>query len=196
MTGERRRTEEELADRRQAGRRSCAARSTALKTEVSQMRARKESLEEVLAHRTYTTEIGEAPVRGAGKGQGRRPQAAGRAGRFRGSGSTVRKARGRVPARRAGIRGGAELAAGRARPGFHPRRTGRPRHLPGASRAERAQLAALPEPTIGPETGIVRAAQRFACGSPTDSRTAPRICCRASRCVSWPRIGTRRSAWR
>jgi chromosome segregation protein len=35
---------------------NCAARSTALKTEVSQIRARKESLEQVLAHRTYTTE--------------------------------------------------------------------------------------------------------------------------------------------
>ena len=35
---------------------NCAARSTACSSEVSQIRARKESLEQVLAHRTYTTE--------------------------------------------------------------------------------------------------------------------------------------------
>ena len=35
---------------------NCAAKSTRVKTEVSQIRARKESLEQVLAHRTYTTE--------------------------------------------------------------------------------------------------------------------------------------------
>ena len=55
VTGERRRTEQDLADRRNlAGelRREIDARQT----EVSQIRARKESLEQVLAHRTYTTE--------------------------------------------------------------------------------------------------------------------------------------------
>jgi chromosome segregation protein len=55
VTGERRRTEEDLAERRRttAGLRH---EIDTLKTEVSQIRARKESLEEVLAHRTYTTE--------------------------------------------------------------------------------------------------------------------------------------------
>jgi chromosome segregation protein len=55
VTGERRRTEEQLAEQRQA---AAALRQAidALKTEVSQIRARKESLEQVLAHRTYTTE--------------------------------------------------------------------------------------------------------------------------------------------
>jgi chromosome segregation protein len=55
VVGERRRTEEDLAGRRRAAdelRRAIDAR----KTEVSTMRARKESLEQVLAHRTYTTE--------------------------------------------------------------------------------------------------------------------------------------------
>jgi chromosome segregation protein len=55
VSGERRRTEEELAERRRT---SVELRREidGLKTEVSQIRARKESLEQVLAHRTYTTE--------------------------------------------------------------------------------------------------------------------------------------------
>ena len=55
VTGERHRTEEELAGRRRA---AVEARHEidALKTEVSAARARKESLEQVLAHRSYTTE--------------------------------------------------------------------------------------------------------------------------------------------
>ncbi len=55
VTGERGKTEQELA-----GRRSSAVELRreidGLKNEVSQIRARKESLEQVLAHRTYTTE--------------------------------------------------------------------------------------------------------------------------------------------
>ncbi len=55
VTGERKRTEEELADRRRlAG--ELRREIDGVKTEVSQIRARKESLEQVLAHRTYTTE--------------------------------------------------------------------------------------------------------------------------------------------
>ena len=55
VTGERRHTEEQLAEQRVA---AAGLRQAidALKTEVSQIRARKESLEQVLAHRTYTTE--------------------------------------------------------------------------------------------------------------------------------------------
>jgi chromosome segregation protein len=55
VTGERRRTEEQLGEQRLA---AAALRQAidALKTEVSGIRARKESLEQVLAHRTYTTE--------------------------------------------------------------------------------------------------------------------------------------------
>jgi chromosome segregation protein len=55
VTGERRHTEEQLAEQRRA---ATALRQTidALKTEVSHIRARKESLEQVLAHRSYTTE--------------------------------------------------------------------------------------------------------------------------------------------
>ena len=55
VTGERQRTEEELAGRRQSAV-EVRARIDQLRTECSQMQARKESLEEVLAHRTYTTE--------------------------------------------------------------------------------------------------------------------------------------------
>ncbi|MCX6629984.1 MAG: AAA family ATPase, partial [Candidatus Solibacter sp.] len=55
VTGERRRTEQDLADRRNlAG--ELRREIDGVKTEVSQIRARKESLEQVLAHRTYTTE--------------------------------------------------------------------------------------------------------------------------------------------
>jgi chromosome segregation protein len=55
VTGERRRTEEDLAARRQAaaGLRQAIDQE---KTEVSRIRARKESLDQVLAHRSYTTE--------------------------------------------------------------------------------------------------------------------------------------------
>jgi chromosome segregation protein len=55
VTGERRHTEEQLAEQRLAAARLRQA-IDALKTEVSEIRARKESLEQVLAHRTYTTE--------------------------------------------------------------------------------------------------------------------------------------------
>jgi chromosome segregation protein len=55
VTGERKRTEQELADRRRlAG--ELRREIDGIKNEVSQIRARKESLEQVLAHRTYTTE--------------------------------------------------------------------------------------------------------------------------------------------
>ena len=55
VLGERRRTEEELAERRRlAG--ELSREIDGVKTEVSRIRARKESLDQVLAHRTYTTE--------------------------------------------------------------------------------------------------------------------------------------------
>ena len=55
VTGERRRTEEDLAARRTA---AAELRQTIdhEKTEVSRVRARKESLDQVLAHRSYTTD--------------------------------------------------------------------------------------------------------------------------------------------
>jgi chromosome segregation protein len=55
VAGERRRTEEDLAERRREAAELRREIDT-LKTEVSRIRARKESLEQVLAHRTYTTE--------------------------------------------------------------------------------------------------------------------------------------------
>ena len=55
VTGERRRTEEELADRRGTSA-ELRREIDGVKNEVSQIRARKESLEQVLAHRTYTTD--------------------------------------------------------------------------------------------------------------------------------------------
>ena len=55
VSGERRRTEGELSERRQLAAELRREIDT-LKNEVSQIRARKESLEQVLAHRTYTTE--------------------------------------------------------------------------------------------------------------------------------------------
>ena len=55
VLGERQRTEEDLARRRRLAA-ELRGQIDALKNEVSQIRARKESLEQVLAHRTYTTE--------------------------------------------------------------------------------------------------------------------------------------------
>src|ERR1022692_2091970 len=55
VAGERQRTEEDLSVRRQNAV-EVRGRIDQLRTECSQMKARKESLEEVLAHRSYTTE--------------------------------------------------------------------------------------------------------------------------------------------
>ncbi len=55
VTGERGKTEQELAGRRGSAV-ELRREIDGLKNEVSQIRARKESLEQVLAHRTYTTE--------------------------------------------------------------------------------------------------------------------------------------------
>jgi chromosome segregation protein len=55
VTGERRRTEEDLADGRR-GAVELRREIDGLKSEVSQIQARKESLEQVLVHRTYTTD--------------------------------------------------------------------------------------------------------------------------------------------
>ncbi len=55
VTGERRRTEEDLVERRRSAS-DLRREIDTLKNEVSRIRARKESLEQVLAHRTYTTE--------------------------------------------------------------------------------------------------------------------------------------------
>jgi len=55
VLGERQRTEEELSDRRQTAA-ELRREIDAMKTEVGKIRARKESLDQVLEHRTYTTE--------------------------------------------------------------------------------------------------------------------------------------------
>ncbi|MGA3095310.1 MAG: chromosome segregation protein SMC [Bryobacteraceae bacterium] len=55
VTGERRRTEEELGTRRGAAA-DLRGEIDSARNEVSQIRARKESLEQVLAHRTYTAD--------------------------------------------------------------------------------------------------------------------------------------------
>jgi len=55
VAGERRRTEEELAVRRQTAA-ELRREMDAARSEISQIKARKESLEQVLAHRSYTTE--------------------------------------------------------------------------------------------------------------------------------------------
>src|SRR3954451_14105342 len=55
VTGERRRTEEDLAERRRTAA-ELRREIDGVRSEVSQVRARKESLEQVLAHRTYTTD--------------------------------------------------------------------------------------------------------------------------------------------
>ena len=154
VTGERRRTEEDLAERRRTAA-ELRHEIDGVKTEVSQIRARKESLEAGAGAPHLHHGVGEAPVRLARKGQGRGSEAARRAGRLRGSRSAVRKAGGRVPARRAGIRGGARTGQqaergldfiraeldGRATFLVHPEPNGN-------------GTARLPEPAIGPETGI------------------------------------------
>ncbi len=55
VTGERQRTEEDLAERRRTAA-ELRREIDGVRSEVSQIRARKESLEQVLAHRTYTTD--------------------------------------------------------------------------------------------------------------------------------------------
>src|SRR5208282_2202251 len=55
VTGERRRTEQDLGEKRTLAA-ELLLEIDGLKNEVSAIRARKESLEQVLAHRSYTTE--------------------------------------------------------------------------------------------------------------------------------------------
>jgi chromosome segregation protein len=55
VVGERKRTEGELADRRRTAA-ELRREMDGVRAEISQVRARKESLEQVLAHRTYTTD--------------------------------------------------------------------------------------------------------------------------------------------
>ena len=154
VTGERRRTEEDLAERRR-GAAELRREIDGLKSEVSQIRARKESLEQVLAHRTYTTESVKRLFAALEKGKAADLKPLGVLADYVEVDPAVRKADRRIPARRAGIRGGEDLAAGRAR-GLdfiraeldgratflvHPEPNGHgSRHLP--------------EPAIGPETGI------------------------------------------
>ena len=55
VAGERKRTEEELADRRRTAA-ELRSEMDGMRAEISQILARKESLEQILEHRTYTTE--------------------------------------------------------------------------------------------------------------------------------------------
>ena len=115
----------------------CARRIDQLRTECSRLKARKESLEEVLAHRSYTTESVKRLFAALekGKAQDLRPQ--GVLADFVEVDPQFEK-----PAEEflhdeleyVVVEG---LGAGRSRPGFPARRTGRPRHVPGASREER-----------------------------------------------------------
>src|SRR5581483_8325069 len=85
--------------------------------------------------------IGEASVRLARTRPGGRTEVNGRAGGLRGCGSTVRKARRRVFARRARVCGRGELATSRAWFGLPTSGDGRSGHLPGASRIKRPRRA-------------------------------------------------------
>ena len=161
VTGERRRTEEELVERRRTAAELRREIDT-VKTEVSQIRARKESLEQVLAHRTYTTESVKRLFASLEKGKANELKPLGVLADYVEVDPAVRKAGRRVSSRRAGIRGGGELGTGRARARFHPRRAGRPRHVPGASGAERQR--APPPAGAGHRAGNrdCRAAERLA----------------------------------
>jgi chromosome segregation protein len=165
-----------------------------LRTECSQMKARKESLEEVLAHRSYTTESVKRLFAALekGKAQDLRPQ--GVLADFVEVDPQFEK-----PAEEflhdeleyvvvenwaQADRGLDFLRAeldGRATFLVHPEKNGNG-HLH------------LPEPAIGPETGILsRLSDSLRLTNGLNDRAA--TCCRASRCASWPRTARRPSAW-
>ncbi len=166
VTGERRRTEEELADRRRTSA-ELRREIDGVKNEVSQIRARKESLEQVLAHRTYTTESVKRLFASLEKGKAEDLKPLGVLADYVEVEPPVRKTRRRIPPRRAGIRGGAELGAGRARPGFHPRGARRARHLPGPPGTQRQPSRPSARTRDRPGNRNHRAPQRFA---PPDQR--------------------------
>ncbi len=101
-------------------------------TESPQGLARRDSF----ASRLYGRER-EAIVYGHRARRGRGVSRGGRAGGFRGSGAGVRKGHRRVPARRAGIRGGGQLERCRARDRPDAHRSGRAGDVPGASGSRR-----------------------------------------------------------
>ena len=146
------------AHRRRPGRSASAARPKRggmldqLKTEASRLKARKDSLEEILSHRAYTTESVKRLFTALEQGKPEDFEPRGVLADFMEVDTSLRKADRRIPARRAGIRGGRELERSRARHRFHARRSGWPRHVPGASGADGQSQAGLPEPAIGRET--------------------------------------------
>ena len=196
VTGERHRTEEELAERRQRGGRTARRNRRAEERSVREIRARKESLEQVLAHRTYTTESVKRLFAALEKGKAEDLKPLGVLADFVEVDPQFEK-----PAEEflhdeleyVVVESWQQAERG---PGFHPRRTGRPRHVPGASGAERQRQRRICRSRPSARKPASPRGSAIRCGSPTASAIAPPTCCRAFRCASWPRTAPPRSAWR
>ena len=195
VTGERRRTEEDLADAAQAAA-ELRREIDGAKTEVSQIRARKESLEQVLAHRTYTTESVKRLFAALEKGKAADlkplgvladyvevdPQFEKPAEEFLHEELEYVVVEDWQQAERGLDFIRAELD-GRATFLVHPEPNG-----------HSTRTAAGAGHRAGDRNR--RAAERFA--APHQRLQGPRAstCCRASRCASWRRTAPRRSGWR
>ncbi len=109
-----------------------------LRTEASRLKARKDSLEEILSHRAYTTESVKRLFTAVERGQAEDFKPAGVLADFVEVDAGLRKGHRRFPARRARVRGRQQLERSRARHRPDAHGSGRPRHVPGASGAGRA----------------------------------------------------------
>ena len=125
-----------------------------MKTEVSHIRARKESLEQVLAHRTYTTESVKRLFAALEKGKAEEFKPLGVLADYVEVDPQLRKADRRIPPRRARIRRRGELGSrpSAASISSAPNSTAAPHSS--CTRAQCDRHGHLPEPAIGPETGI------------------------------------------
>ena len=112
---EQRRVIEEELSTRKARAAEARRKLEELRAETSRLRARRDSLEEVLSHRSYTTESVKRLFKAVEKGKRRTSSPIGVAGRLRRGRSGVRKGRRRVPTRRTGVCRREGLGAGRAR---------------------------------------------------------------------------------
>ncbi len=195
VAGDRRRTEEQLAERRRSAA-DLRHEIDGLKNEVSQIRARKESLEQVLAHRTYTTESVKRLFAALETGKASDftplgvladyvevdPQFEKPAEEFLHEELEYVVVKTWDQAARGLDFIRAELD-GRATFLVHPE-----------PETARATAAFLSRPSV-PRPASPRASA-IPCGSPTASATALWICCRVSPCVSWPKTAPPRSACR
>ncbi len=107
------------------------------KSEFSRIKARKDSLEELIQHRSYTTETVKRLFTAAEKGKVHNLQPARRSGRLSRSRPAIGKSRGRVSARGTRVRHRSRLGGSGARRGIHAGGVGGPSDFPSGTQRQR-----------------------------------------------------------